>query len=325
LFLGLRVGGLRTMMPTRSLLVAPLFVALACGGGSSSGGGNVTPPPPPPPTTQTVTITVVSRSVDPNADAGQLYAYVGDASITRAGMTANLNENAPTVRLVPGSSRNTATLTVARGKVVTVFAVEFATNGFRGEQPPTPILTAAPREMIEFVGWEGNPATPEPGVAVIQADADKTLTANFDRVMGLPLRLLGCVDLKVQTTNTAGLLSFGRIIADTAPDLTGTNGFGGVLGGRLQPEYDYAYIWGKQGSVVTLRTRVREDRPQLKSGFIRWDGSAAPCGTNLTCQLPIPVRGNAPGPMRMTNGYSLTGGTVYGCGCTPNTPCQMLP
>jgi hypothetical protein len=314
------------MMPTRSFLrVMPLVAALACGGGSSSNGSVTPPPPPPPPPPPTVTITLISRSVDPNADAGQLYAYVGDAALSRPGMAANLNENAPTVRLVPGSARNTATLTVPRGKVVTVFAVEFATNGFRGEQPPTPILTAAPRDMIEFVSWDGNPSTPEPGVAVMLADADKTITANFDRVMGLPLRLLGCVDLKVQTTNSAGLLSFGRIIADTVPDLTGTNGFGGVLGGQLQPEFDYAYIWGKQGSTVTLRSRVRENRTQLKSGFIRWDGSAAPCGTNLNCQIPIPLRGNAPGPMRMTNGYSLTAGGVYGCGCVPNTPCQMLP
>ncbi|MBL8982888.1 MAG: hypothetical protein JNL26_11940, partial [Gemmatimonadetes bacterium] len=85
--------------PTAALSLA----LLACGGSSASPGGGTNPPTEPPPP-QNVTITLVSRNLDANADAGQLYAYVGDAVITRATMPSVLNENAPTLRLNPGSS-----------------------------------------------------------------------------------------------------------------------------------------------------------------------------------------------------------------------------
>lgn len=287
-----------------------------------------TTPPPPPPPPQNVTITLVSRNLNPNADAGQLYAYVGDAPITRVSMPAHLNENAAAVRLNPGSTRNTATLSVPRGKTVTVIAVEFATNGWTGIPLGSVTPTSAPRNMVEFIGWEGALATPEDGVAVIIADADKTITANFDRVEGLLLRYLGCSAVKPQTTNTVGLLSFGRVIADTMPDLTSRNGF--TQTGRIEPESDYLYMFGKQKSIITLRALFHEDRSPnvLRSGFIRWDGSAALCGTNLNCQLPIPVRGNNPAAMRLVSGYVRLQGGIIGCNCnplTPNVPCTMLP
>ena len=303
------------------------LVLLACGGSSASPGGGTNPPTEPPPP-QNVTITLVSRNLDANADAGQLYAYVGDAVITRATMPSVLNENAPTLRLNPGSSRNTTTLTVPRGKTVTILAVEFATNGITAIPLGTTPPTQAPRDMVEFVGWEGNQPLPESGVTYVVADGDKTVTANFDRVQGLPLRAIGCSDIKVQTTNNAGLLSFGRTLPDTAPDLTTTNAF--TQTGRIEPEFDFAYVFGKQGSTFTLRARTREDRSPsvLRSGFIRWDGSATNCGTNLNCQVPVPPKANAvPVAMRMVSGYSIRQG-VTGCNCnplTPNIPCTMLP
>jgi hypothetical protein len=278
---------------------------------------------------QTVTITIVSRNLDVNADAGQLYVNVGDAAITRATMAATLNENAPTVRLVPGSSSNTATLTVPRGKVVTIFAVEFSTNGLVGTPPGVPVVARAPRSEVEWVGWEGNPSQPEDGVAVILADADKTITALFDRVQGLTFRFLGCAAFNVQNTNSRGLLSFGRIIQDTAPNLTSTNGF--TQARAIEPEFDVVFMHGKQGSIFTLRALVREDRSPnvLRSGFIRWDGSAGACGTNLNCQVPVPSKANAPNAlaMRLISGYSIRQ-NVLGCNCnplTPNIPCTMLP
>lgn len=307
----------------------------ACGGSGESPSGGTNPPPPPPPPPANVSITLASKNLDVNADAGQLYAYVGDAAITRRGMASVLNENSPALRLMPGVSSNSVTLSVPKGKTVTIIAVEFHTNGSNiavgGPRTGGPVSNIAPRSEIEWVGWEGNPSQPEPGVAVISADADKTVTAVFDRVVGLMFRALGCSAIKLQTTNTVGLLSFGGVIADPPPDLTSTNGISQT--GWLQPEIDQAFLYGKQGTIFTLRTLdIREDRSPgvLRSGFIRWDGSASICGTNLNCQVPLPSKANAGGAlaMRLISGYSVTNGTVYGCNCnplTPTIPCQMLP
>ncbi len=312
-----------------SCAAALTLMAVACGGGRSKD-GDTNPPTQPPPAQQNVTLTFVARNLDTNADAGQLYVHVGDAAVTRATMVASgMNENAPTVRYQPGLSTVSASLTVPRGKTVTVIAVEFHTNGFYALPVGTPVPTAAPRDMVEFVGWEGNVAQPENGVAVISADTDKTVTAVFDRVQGLGLRAIGCSDIKVQTTNTAGLLSFGGILKDTLPDLTSSNGFSQT--GRIQPEFDYSFLYGKQGSVFTLRARIREDRSPsvLRSGFIQWEGAANGCGSNLNCQVPVPSKANAPSTlaMRMVSGYSFRENS-YGCNCnplTPQIPCRMLP
>ncbi len=321
----------RSKQPLHGLPIALLALVLSgCGGGGSTNGGSTNPPTQPPTQNQTVTLTFISKNLDVNADAGQLYVHVGDAAITRATMLANgVNENAPTVRYQPGSSQLTTTLTVPKGKTVTIIAVEFSTNGFFSVPSGTPVPKSAPRDMVEFVGWEGNPAQPEAGVAVVTADADKTVTALFDRVQGLGVRAIGCSDIKLQSTNTAGLLSFGRIISDTLPDLTSTNAF--TQTGRIQPEFDFSFVYGKQGSLFTLRARTREDRSPnvLRSGFIRWDGSASNCGSNLNCQVPVPSKANAPNAlaMKMVSGYSFRE-NGYGCNCnplTPNIPCQMLP
>lgn len=311
------------------IVAAALFVA-KCGGGSS-GDGPTDPGDPgnPNPPANTVTITVVSRNLDANADAGQIYAYVGDASLTRAQMAANLNENAPLIRYTPGSTQITATLTVPRGKVVTLFAVEFATiNGGAVDQPGNPIPTQAPRNAVEFVAWTGQTSNVETGVITVLADANRTATATYDRVGSVAFNILGCIDFKSQTTHP-GLLSFNEVLVDTPPDLTTANGFSGVLGGQLSVARDYNLFWGKTGSTITLRARTREDRAPnvLRSGFIRWDGSAALCGTSLVCQIQIPARANAVGAMRMVNGYAIRQG-LEGCNCnplTPNIPCTMLP
>ncbi len=275
-----------------------------------------------------MTITVVSRNVDPNADAGQVYAYVGDVALSRSQMAANLDENAPLIRYTPGASERTATLTVPRGKVVTLFAVEFNTNGSAVDQPNTPIPSQAPRNYVEFVSWAGQTTNVEAGVITVLADGNRTATASFDRVGAVVFNILGCINFLAQNTHP-GLLSFGRVIVDTPPDLTTFNGFSGVLGGQLSVARDYNLIWGKTGSTITLRARITEDRSPsvLRSGFIRWDGSAALCGTNLTCQIQIPARGNSVGPMRMVNGYAIRQ-QVEGCNCnplTPEIPCSMLP
>lgn len=310
--------------------IAVSATLVACGGGGDKTPTDPNPNNPNNPGNPTnVTITVVSRNSDENADAGQIYAFVGDAGLTRAQMAANLNENAPLIRYTPGSSRVTATLSVPRGKTVTLFAVEFSTNGNAVDQTGNPIPTQAPRSEVEFVAWEGQTTNVEAGVITVTADGDRTATATYGRVGGVILNILGCIDYRYQNTHP-GLLSFGRVIADTPPDLTTTNGFGGVLGGRLSVARDYLYIWGKTGSTITLRARTREDRSPsvLRSGFIRWDGSATSCGTSLTCQILIPARGNSVGPVQMINGYAVSGNNVEGCNCnplTPQVPCSMRP
>jgi hypothetical protein len=239
-------------------------------------------------------------------------------------MPTRLDENAPVLRYQPGVSTRSVTLSVPRGKTVTVFAVEFNTNGFSAYQPPMAVPTRAPAPWVEFVSWTGAVATPDQGVAVIVADADKTITANFDRVESLLLRRGGCSVLKAQITGP-GLLGFGTTVPDPPPDLTSLNAF--TAAGFLQPERDYILIWGKQGSTVTVRSwPEREDRARGFSGFIRWDGSAAPCGTNFNCQVPIPARGNSVAPMRFISGYVNNNG-LDGCNCPPNSPlpCTHLP
>lgn len=298
----------------------------ACGGSSSGpGDGDPPPPPPPPPPPANFVVTFVSRSIDPDADAGQLYAYVGDAAISRAQMQTYLNENAPTVRYAPGSALETATLTVPSGKMVTIFAVEFGTNGFTTTGQP--VTTRAPRNATEFVSFTGALATPEPGVAVIVADAAKTVTANFDRMEGLPITIRGCNDYKIQTTGP-GALTFGPTVPDPAPDLISTNAFTNL--GRI-PATDslVGFVWGKQGTMITFRARTRENRALpgggSNAGFMQWNGVAAQCGSNLICQLPVPVRGNTPGPLQQQNSWTERSG-VRGCGCLAGeTNCQILP
>ncbi len=309
------------------LLCVLAVLALACGGGGSSSSGSTSPPPPPPPPpSPNISLTLVARSLDPNYDAGQLYAYIGDAALTRANMPGNLNENAPAVRYTPGLSTNTATIQVPRGKTVTIFAVEFNTNGWRSERPPTPILTRPPREFVEFISWSGNPAQPEPGVAVFQATSDATITANFDRVESLSYRRQGCSEHKFEITGP-GLLTFGRTVPDNAPDLSSTNGFSTPT--FLRPESDFTLFWAKQGSTITLRAWPRrEDRAAGISGFMNWGGSAAQCGTSFNCQVPIPSRANTPGPMVLVSGYAITNGITEGCNCSKlpgSPPCTQLP
>ncbi len=319
----------------RVLLISCLA---ACGGGSS--GGSTQPPTTPPPTPTppaNVTLTLISNNSD-QADAGQLYAYVGDAPLTRAAMAGNLNENAPALRYAPGVARATVTLQVPRGKTVTIFAIEFNTNGFTPVIAPTPILTRAPDNFYEFSSWEGDfSATPEPGVALLTADRDRTVTANFRRQAGIGIRVLGCANRKYQLTGP-GLLGFGATVPDAPPDLTTRNAFtSGVIASTLQTEHDDSYLYAKQGTTITVRAHpdFKEDRSPavLRSGFMRWDGYAASCGTNLNCQVQIPPIDSAAlqPPLRMENGFSVTtlpSGNVFGCNCVPgrtDPPCQQLP
>lgn len=304
------------------------ILVAACGGGSSTsgpGGGNPNPPGPNP----NVTITLIARSVDAAADAGQIYAYVGDEAISRSQMVTLLNENAPTVRYIPGSSSHQATIQVPKGKRVTLFAVEFGTNGFGTDGPNEPNLTRAPRAATEFIGWIGAPATGEPGVASFVATSDATVAAEYDRMRSLQYTFQGCRDIKIQTTG-AGMLGFGPLVADPPPDLTTTNAFTGTsaIGGQ---ETHWGYVWAKQGTTITVRARNREDRSPTaqKAGFMRWEGAAASCGGNLNCQLTIPARNlqGTPGPIRQLNSYTLTG-TLRGCGsclAEPAGTCSLQP
>jgi len=311
----------------------------ACGGGSSGSGTTQPPPPPPAPPAPSanITLTLISNNTD-QGDAGQLYVHIGDAPLTRATMAGNLNENAPALRYAPGVARATVTLQVPRGKTVTIFAIEFNTNGSRPVVLPTPILTRAPDNFYEFNSWEGDfAATPEPGVAVLTADRDRTVTANFRRQAGIGIRVLGCAHRRYQLTGP-GLLTFGPTVADPPPDLTTRNAFtSGVSAGPLQTEHDDHYFFAKQGSTLTVRAHpdILEDRSpaRLRSGFMRWEGYGASCGTNINCQLRIPPPDSAAlfPPIRMVNGFSLTRlatTNVFGCNCVPGVtdpPCQQLP
>jgi hypothetical protein len=294
-----------------------LLVVAACGGGSSTGNDDDDDSNPPP-GGQTVNLTLISRSLDPAGDAGQIYAYIGDAPITRAQMAANLNENAPALRYQPGQSQYQATIAVPRGKVVTLFAVEFSTgsativNTAAGVRQTPP--TKAPRDAHEFVRWEGATGSNEPGVAVFTANADMTVTAVYDLMIGYPLAHRGCLLLKVQV-NGPGSLTFGPTQPDPAPDLTSTDGFANFINHVVDTETPLGYVWGKQNATVTLRAWKREQRtPNLQeAGFMQWAGTGSQCGTNLICQVTIPLRGNSPGPIVQNSSYSYNSQNQVSC------------
>jgi len=321
-----RIAGI-LLRNRRWIVVVTAALLAGCGGGTGPDDDDNDPYPPDDP--GTVAVTLITRSVDPAADAGQIYAYVGDVAISRSQMAALLNENAPTVRYVPGSSTQQATIQVPRGKTVTLFAVEFGTNGFGDDAPGEPDLTRAPRTATEFIGWVGAAATAEPGVASFVANSAITVTAEYDRMRSLEISYLGCRDIKVQTTGV-GMLGFGPLVPDPAPDLTSTNAFTGIsdIGTAVS---HWMMVWAKQGTTITVRARQREDRtPGVeRAAFMRWEGEAVSCGTNLNCQLPITSRNfqGTPAPIRQMNSYSLTNGGTKGCGCSVHPPgtCSILP
>jgi hypothetical protein len=301
----------------RSLRRAAAFIlieaaALACGGG---GGGTTTAPPtnpptnPPPPTSQTVTLTLTVRSVDPTATAGLVYVYAGDATETRQRMPAVLNENAPALIPIPGQPSRTVTIQVPKGKFVTLFATELGRADGYLKLPNTPFSKVPPADATEFVGWVGATlATPEPGVATLKMDTDMTLVAEYDRMRGILVQFLGCPLLKYSWAGQP-YMGFGTTypnsgVSQLTPILTaGSN-------------TDFVFAWGKQGTNYTFSAQVRDKRTfnSAATGFMVWE-NAPGCGALLDCIQPIPGRLGAQPTILMKNSYTLEPSSTTGTGC----------
>ncbi|MGE3617821.1 MAG: hypothetical protein AB7L66_18260 [Gemmatimonadales bacterium] len=303
----------------RPCYLLPLALTLAACGGGATDSVTPPPPPPPPPPPATFTLTLTLRSIDPAARAGVLYAYIGDVTETRQRMPAVVNENAPILVPITGQASRTITIQVPRDKFVTLFATELGRSGMTGARPNAPLVPVVPDDATEFISFEGSPVTEiETGVAYLKMDGDKTVTVNYDRMVGFTTSTTGCTNLKVSWKNQQ-FLGFGERVTDDRP-----TAFGGLtlLGGTLIP---FNFAWGKQGATVTLEAFEREARTSTmaKTGFMFWEGARAGCGTILTCDVPIPARGAAPVTVEMRNSWVLNATAVNGiaCGaCTATAP-----
>ncbi|MBC8087498.1 MAG: hypothetical protein H7Z40_09535 [Phycisphaerae bacterium] len=295
--------------------VALSVVASACGGGGTTdpGGGNN---PPGGTTPTTVTLTITSRSLDAGYAAGPIFTYVGDVTETRARMPQLMNENGATVRPA-GETSKTTTLTVPRGKFVTLFATELGRAGFNARPVGTQLSKIVPASATEFSGWTGATlGRPEAGVATIKMDADATVTAEYRKMEGMTYAFLGCQDVNINAAGP-GYLGFGTLDPNVITP-TGNNP------GNSPVDYEFTYAYGKQGTLFTFKALKYEVRAAVsETGFMNWSGAGSSCGTSLTCNVTIPAFGASTAVVRSNNSY-LSNGTTTACGgCNPALGCAL--
>lgn len=281
------------------------------GTGGNNGGGN-------PPASTTVTLTITSRSVDAGYAAGPIFTYVGDVTETRARMPQLMSENSATVRPA-GESVKTTTLTVTKGKFVTLFATELGRAGFNTRPVGTQLSKVVPTTATEFVGWSGATlGQPEAGVATIKMDADATVIAEYRKMEGMTYTFSGCPDMNLNASGP-GHLGFGTLDANTIP-ATGNNS------GNSPTDYDQFYMYAKQGTVFTFKALKYDSRAgaTVETGFLNWSGAAASCSSNLSCNVTIPPFGSAAAIVKSNNSYLANANTASACGaCNATLGCPL--
>ncbi len=293
-----------------------LIVMAACGGGSPADPGNTTNPPGGD-TSTTVTLTITSRSLDAGYAAGPIFTYIGTVTETRARMPLLMSENSATVRPA-GESTRTTTILVPKGRFVTLFATELGRAGFNPRPPGTVLSKVVPVGATEFVGWSGAPlGQPEAGVATIKMDANATVIAEYRKMEGLTFAYLGCPELTISAAGP-GHLGFGVLDPNAIAPIGGNYGNSPV-------DYDYFYLYAKQGTSFTFTARKYEMRSGTLSetGFRVWGGAASRCDASLTCSVTVPPFGAGAATVRSTNSYlanatvpSACGGCDTAVGCT---------
>jgi hypothetical protein len=296
---------------------ALLSFAAACGGGGSADGPS-DPPTGPPNQPTTFTLTVTSRSADGLADTGPLWVYVGDLAETRARMPAiGLFESAPEVRPTPAVPSVTRTFTVPRGKIVTIFAGELAGPGLNGRATiQSALVKQTPNSAVEFKSWIGAQGQPEPGVAVVTMNSDLTVIAEYARMQGFAMTMFGCPAFKLASITNAFALGFGGLLSYNQTNTANI----GQRAWIATTDDDYAYFFGKQGTVFTFEALKRESRtpPVAETGFIRWTNPAGGCGSALSCAMAVPPAGTP--VLKLDASYVLpTAGGVIGCGACNGT------
>jgi hypothetical protein len=265
---------------------------------------------------------VTSRSADGLADTGPLWVYIGDLAETRSRMpNLGLLESAPEVRPTPGTPSVTRTFSIPRGKIVTIFAGELAGPGLNGRSTGgPPLVKTTPNNAVEFKSWIGAQGQPEPGVAVVTMSGDLTVIAEYARMQGFTVTTNGCPAFKLASISGAFAFGFGQNLSYN------TTSTANIASGRITAsDDDFAYYFGKQGTVFTFEALKRESRTPTfgETGFMRWTNPAGGCGSALACAMAVPVAGNP--VLKLDASYVLqTGPPPIGCGACNGTLCQTF-
>jgi hypothetical protein len=264
---------------------------------------------------------VTSRSADGLADTGPLWVHIGDAAETRTRMPSiGLFENAPELRPTPGVPSVTRTFSVPRGKVVTIFAGELGGPGSNGRATQQDVLVKqAPNSAVEFKTWIGAQGQPEPGVAVVTMSADLTVVAEFARMQGFTVTMFGCPAVKLASITGAFAFGFGGNLSYNTTGTANISQRAWIAGS----DDDFAYFYGKQGTVYTFEALKRESRTPTfaETGFIRWTNPAGGCGSALSCAMAVPPAGNP--VLKLDASYIVQAASPpVTCGACNGTLCQ---
>jgi hypothetical protein len=229
-----------------------------------------------------VRITLQNNTTNSDEDSGSIYGRIG----TRVFGRAELGVGDLLCTFQTGS--RTCTVDVPVGQTLTlasqeVSAINFGT--FAGA-PPRPDWL---KRTAQFVGWSGPCAAPEPGVCVLQATSDQTVTALWKPMALTEVAFVGVREWRV-TIEARPLLAIGSLWTG-APQRyrnefpAGTLGF--CLGGptpavcRLGVTPDAAQL--------TLESLPPRSPPPMGAGApLEWRGFGDACaiaGTGTTCTL----------------------------------------
>jgi hypothetical protein len=306
--------------PSVVSLAGVLGFLLAC----SSGATGPDPDPDGDPTTVTLTITV--KAMEAGYIPGVVYAHIGDGVESRIRMPLLFGENDAVAKPF-GERERTVTLSVPRGKTVTLFAAEFGHYGVNARVGGTgPLSKEPPADATEFTAWSGATGrliTAEEGVASIVMNSDANVTAEFRKLAGFTVDALGCADIRY-TWVEPPYLGYGI-----------TQEQGGTIGsqthGPTPVEDDWFFVYGPQGSHFTFTAQKAESRnpSNQTTGFMNWAGGAgstSSCGIALTCNVPMPPRGTDPVKLTVRNSWILAA-TPNGAGCgacvSPEGSCNL--
>jgi hypothetical protein len=207
---------------------------------------------------------------------------------------------------------------------VTIFAGELAGPGNNGRATlASTLVKQTPNSAVEFKSWIGAQGQPEPGVATVTMNADLTVVAEYARMQGFTVTINGCPAFKLASITGAFAFGFG---GNLSYNTTGTANIG-QRNWISATDDDFAYYFGKQGTVFTFEALKRESRTAsfAETGFIRWTNPAGGCGSALSCAMAVPPAGSP--VLKLDASYIVQAGTApVGCGVCNGTACQdFLP